>query len=314
MGPPPNVPGTGITSVPGGAVSGNAGGMNMTLGPDNSGALNPGQDDIFGPGQGTNVGTGKEVGPWTNPSTTASQPTSASDWLSRLRGLAGIIPGLGPATIPAIAAGTAAAGWKWGEPGRAKLSIDPQIDAASSGGFDVGQPLGSPSNGPTGAPAGPATGGGYNPLAGKPTGIPFYDPLAGKPTGVPFYDPLTGKPPYSPAASPAASGAASPTVQPAPSSGPVATRAPAVPASAVNLGYYTGGNTPNSMGGARNPQWQQYQNPNDPRIFKGPLAQPAPSAPVSPAGATAPTGFQLPNNLDWASILKGMNYSGQQVT
>jgi hypothetical protein len=26
----------------------------------------------------------------------------------------------------------------------------------------------------------------YDPLAGKPTGVPYYDPLAGKPTGVPY--------------------------------------------------------------------------------------------------------------------------------
>ena len=40
-------------------------------------------------------------------------------------------------------------------------------------------------------------------------------------------------------------------------------------AGAPNLGYYAGGNSPTSMGGARNPTWTPYTNPNDPRIYRG---------------------------------------------
>ena len=40
-------------------------------------------------------------------------------------------------------------------------------------------------------------------------------------------------------------------------------------AGAPNLGYYTGGNSPTSMGGARNPVWTPYANANDPRIYRG---------------------------------------------
>jgi hypothetical protein len=40
-------------------------------------------------------------------------------------------------------------------------------------------------------------------------------------------------------------------------------------AGAANLGYYAGGNSPTSMGGARNPTWTPYTNPNDPRIYRG---------------------------------------------
>jgi hypothetical protein len=40
-------------------------------------------------------------------------------------------------------------------------------------------------------------------------------------------------------------------------------------AGAANLGYYTGGNSPTGMGGARNPTWTPYTNPQDPRIYRG---------------------------------------------
>jgi hypothetical protein len=39
-----------------------------------------------------------------------------------------------------------------------------------------------------------------------------------------------------------------------------------------NLGYYTGSAMRSAAGGARNPQWVQFANANDPRIFRGPLA------------------------------------------
>ena len=79
--------------------------------------------------------------------------------------LAGFLPSLFSPTAAGVAApaAIAAAGYKYGEPGRAKLTVDPRVDAAGSGGFDVGQPLG--------APGGPDA---SSPNAGAPT--PFQQP------------------------------------------------------------------------------------------------------------------------------------------
>ena len=78
--------------------------------------------------------------------------------------LAGFLPSiLNPVT--AGVGGTAAisaAGWP-AEKGRAKLTVDPRVDAAGSGGFDVGQPLGT-QNGPDS----------FSPGAGAPP--PFQQP------------------------------------------------------------------------------------------------------------------------------------------
>ena len=79
--------------------------------------------------------------------------------------LAGFLPSLFSPTAAGVAApaAIAAAGYKFGEPGRAKLTVDPRVDAAGSGGFDVGQPLGT-QNGPDS----------FSPGAGQPA--PFQQP------------------------------------------------------------------------------------------------------------------------------------------
>jgi hypothetical protein len=104
--------------------------------------------------------------------------------------------------------------------------------------------------------------------------------------GPPSYDPLSSirAPTAGPSAYDPLSSIRAPTGPPAPlasPSGPLATpydplssiRAPAAPlkrrAGAPNLGYYAGGNSPTSMGGARNPTWTPYTNPQDPRIYRG---------------------------------------------
>ena len=74
--------------------------------------------------------------------------------------LSGWLPSLLANPVAAGVGGTAAisaAGWP-AEKGRAKLTVDPRIDASGSGGFDVGQPLG--------APGGPDS---FSPDAGQPT-------------------------------------------------------------------------------------------------------------------------------------------------
>ena len=142
-GPPPGI----SLSGPGGAAA--------TGGPD----VVPPTSQPLRSGVSPTVRTGP--GPYTD----ATTPQGGGGGLfSRLSSfLPSIFGGAGPAIVPALAAGGAAAGWKYGEPGREKLSVDPRIDASSSGGFDVGQPLG--------APGGPDS---FSPDAGAPP--PFQQP------------------------------------------------------------------------------------------------------------------------------------------
>ena len=195
---------------------------------------------LSGPG-GTAAPTGPDVVPPTNaplrpgaspairpggfgPATDATIPSGGGGGLfSRLTGF---LPSLFSPTAAGVAApaAIAAAGYKYGEPGRAKLTVDPRIDAAGSGGFDVGQPLG--------APGGPDA---SSPNAGAPT--PFQQPdhpstmrypswpTPPAPTGVdatipPFTarpvtpTPATAYPPVRPKAAPLAAGPAATRQQP----------------------------------------------------------------------------------------------------
>ena len=138
-GPPPGV----SLSGPGGAAA--------PTGPDvvppTNTPLRPGASPAIRPG-----GYG--------PATDAVPAGGGGGLFSRL---AGFLPSIFSPTAAGVAApaAIAAAGYKYGEPGRAKLTVDPRIDASGSGGFDVGQPLG--------APGGPDA---SSPSAGAPTPIP----------------------------------------------------------------------------------------------------------------------------------------------
>ena len=110
------------------------------------GAAATGSPDVVPPtSQPLRSGVSPTVRTGAGPYTDATTPQGGGGLFSRLSSfLPSIFGGAGPAIVPALATGGAAAGWKYGEPGREKLSVDPRIDASSSGGFDVGQPLGAP--------------------------------------------------------------------------------------------------------------------------------------------------------------------------
>ena len=139
-GPPPGI----SLSGPGGAAAPNG----PDVVPPTNTPLRPGASPALRPG-----GYG--------PATDAVPAGGGGGLFSRL---AGFLPSiLNPVT--AGVGGTAAisaAGWP-AEKGRAKLTVDPRIDASGSGGFDVGQPLGT-QNGPDS----------FSPGAGQPA--PFQQP------------------------------------------------------------------------------------------------------------------------------------------
>jgi hypothetical protein len=138
-------------------ASGPAPGISLS-GPGGGGAPASGGPDVVPP---TNTplrpGVSPAIRTGPGPATDATiNPGGGGGLFSRLRGFLPSILG-GPAIVPALAVGGAAAGYKFGEPGREKLSVDPRIDAASSSGYDVGQPLGPPDSrdAPTVAPSAP---------------------------------------------------------------------------------------------------------------------------------------------------------------
>ena len=95
--------------------------------------------------------------PGFGPATDATVPEGGGGLFSRI---AGWLPSILANPVAAGVGGTAAisaAGWP-AEKGRAKLTVDPRIDAAGSGGFDVSQPLGTQ--------GGPDS---FSPDAGQPT-------------------------------------------------------------------------------------------------------------------------------------------------
>ena len=141
-GPPPGV----SLSGPSGAAAPNG----PDVVPPTNTPLRPGASPAIRPG-----GYG--------PATDAVPAGGGGGLFSRLQGFLPSIFGNPVAAGVAAPAAIAAAGYKYGEPGRAKLTVDPRIDASGSGGFDVGQPLGT-QNGPDAS----------SPNAGAPT--PFQQP------------------------------------------------------------------------------------------------------------------------------------------
>jgi hypothetical protein len=94
--------------------------------------------------------------------------------------------------------------------------------------------------------------------------------------------------------------------------GPAPAAIPGSPAArGINLGYYGP-----MTGNARQAAPMTYTNPNDPRIFRGPLAAPPaaqtipptatasvpPAARLNPSGTLALTGGNQPNPNNWASV------------
>ena len=118
--------------------------------------------------------------------------------------------------------------------------------------------------------------GGMSPLSAAPGApAPLSDSLSVKPQPPTFSWPASSTPTGMPAP-PAAAASAGPLATPSGQGGigsDYAASARNIPlkrrAGAPNLGYYAGGNSPTSMGGARNPTWTPYTNPNDPRIYRG---------------------------------------------
>jgi hypothetical protein len=96
-------------------------------------------------------------------------------------------------------------------------------------------------------------------------------------------DPFTLRGP----SSPAGTSTAAPTAAAAPAVNPAA-----IPG-APNLGYYRG-----ATGNARQAQWTPYADPNDPRIYRGPLAAPqgSPSA-TPPVPGARPTNAGQPASV-----------------
>ena len=197
-GPPPGV----SLSGPGGAAA--------PTGPDvvppTNAPLRPGASPAIRPG-----GFG--------PATDATIPSGGGGGLfSRLTGF---LPSLFSPTAAGVAApaAIAAAGYKYGEPGRAKLTVDPRIDAAGSGGFDVGQPLGAP-GGPDASSPGASAPPAYRPedspsytdprtfpswptppapaAAPAPGGMPWAGNNYGRPAGAPIGSPAPAVPPVRP--------------------------------------------------------------------------------------------------------------------
>ena len=145
--------------------------------------------------------------------------------------LAGFLPSIFSPTAAGVAApaAIAAAGYKYGEPGRAKLTVDPRIDASGSGGFDVGQPLGS-QNGPDASSPGAGAPPAYRPedspsytdprtfpgwptppapaAAPAPGGMPWAGNNYGRPAGAPIGSPAPAVPPPRPRVAHAAGPAA----------------------------------------------------------------------------------------------------------
>jgi hypothetical protein len=195
------------------------------------------------------------VGAWTNPFTDAVTNGPRVDpaafggggGFNPLGALGGLL-GLNPAGRAAIAA----AGVMQPTPTAAGDTISPAMAANGVAGYGAHDPMNP------GGPAGPM----YDPLSSTRTSIGGYgahDPMN---PGVPFVGYQSSKnlvdapqPPRRPR-TPAAAAVAPPAGRQVP-----------------NLGYYTGGNTAGGMGGARNPAYQRYTDPNDPRIFKGYLSR-----------------------------------------
>ena len=144
-GPPPGVS-LGTPGASGGAAAANT--PNYT---------SPGQQPLR-PGVSPAVRNGP------GPSTDADVNSGGGGIWDRLKGFAPSIFGNPVAAGFAAPVALAAAGYKYGEPGAKQLSVDPRIDAAGSGGFDVQQPLGQPA-----APVTPFTGGGIGGDARFPT-------------------------------------------------------------------------------------------------------------------------------------------------
>ena len=143
-------------------------------------------------------------GPYTDVTPNAAAP---GIW-DRLKGfIPGILAGAGPAAVPALAAGGAAAG-AWAEPRTPR--VDPRISAAGTGGFDVEQPLGG---GPQ--PAHPSTmrypswpsGAAPAPTSSTPLPARPVTPTPATAYGFPM-------PPVRPRAAPAAAGPAAVAQQP----------------------------------------------------------------------------------------------------
>ena len=144
-GPPPETslsgPGGGPASAAGGALTArpyvpNPYGASMPrgTGPD---IMSPSSQPLR-PGMSPTVRNGP--GPYID--ATVNKGGDGDGILGRLRGwIPGILGAAGPAAVPALAAGGAAAG-VWAEPRTPR--VDPRISAAGTGGFDVEQPLGRP--------------------------------------------------------------------------------------------------------------------------------------------------------------------------
>jgi hypothetical protein len=182
------------------------------------------------------------------PAGALSAPSGGGAWdpLARFRGLSAAgVAAMAPHVWEGLknwaaqgGGGTPNSAWFGGDTGgyTPSLPAAPQQIGMPPGPMDpsiIARQKAGPAAPSTAPPAAPA----YNPLAGKPTGVPYYNPLANQPTGVPYRAP-------NPATSPG---------RPAPI--------------APNLSYYapTGGN-------ARGATPMAYLDPNDPRIYRGPLS------------------------------------------
>jgi hypothetical protein len=345
-------PGGGMTSgsgpsgtmLPGSGVlprSANAGAPTMGYPAMGGASLNTTGPQIFPPNSRP-IAPNKQVGRFTGGTSTENAPRGGfniNDWwkadpnatfeAGKPMGNAAAggsfpnIPLSGAAIIPSILAGTTVAGWKYGDPALQKMSVDPRLDAAGTGGFDVTQPLGAPQ--PTGAPSN-----GYRP-EDDPSPGPAPNPFgAGMPRGSPPI-PRAAAPPGAP--SPAvttAPAATAPGVTPPPINGRVNPASvnlgnnPWVMMSRPNANPGIGGGMlgGGSLGGARGtggppqmgmldlsrlfgggqPQQQQQAAPAGPAI-----GSPAPAVPPPrPRGALAPP---TPGPMD-PSIIAHQNMAG----
>ena len=232
------------------------------------------------------------------PTNRALVPSNGGGLFGRLRGWLPSILGGNPAA--AIGVGTPAAlaahRYKYPEPGRETLSVEPRIDAASSGGIHVGQRLGPSqpdSTTPFQQPAHPST-----------MRYPMW-PTPPAPTGAGIdatIPPFTarGQPSRPVTPTPATAYPASPVAMPA-AAGPAAAR------QQPNLGNYNPFTTvdrPNASATGWNPGAPQATALDLSRLFGG--GQPAAAAPRA-VGGGAPTAAN-PNNPYW-----GPNTAGRAV-
>jgi hypothetical protein len=281
-------PPRGVTlTTPGGAVGG--GGPNVV--PPTNAPLRPGASPAIRPG-----GFG--------PATNATFPSQGGGGMfSNLQSFLPSIlrnPYVGAAAVPAA---IAAAGYKYGEPGREKLTVDPRIDAASSGGFDVGQPLG---------PAQPDA-----PVAAPPPAAAPVTPIGYRPEDDPSFTAPRGAPGR---AGPPQMGMPWPDTGAAPAIGspaPARPRVAAAPGSAVaaqrpNLGYYSPFTTldyrPNSGPNERNRGSPVATALDLSRLFGG--GQPAPAAAPAAAPYRSVTTTDPSRGLP---VTPGLNPSGNLV-